>query len=287
MAAIGPLGASAAFPEPPEYSHSVEGDHTQAEVFSLTTPRKGDAPAHGLICTVVGHELMINLEKAADITAKKWKQREQRTRVTRGGRAGIELRGKVAGGPVSARVEAMGRWVCALFLEGGTVHPEEEDAFFASFTWDPPWRLEVFPEQAVTVSLPGPIATGELKPVGDEGGWVQLYLLSVQPEITLGVSVSPRAMNQKKTEDELLDDAVGALKKMPDAKMEEVERVRYEGSPGRNVTYTQRGVRMRARLVLGPRFLVQLVVATTTATDAFDAASRARFFDSLRLIARD
>src|SRR5262245_25527274 len=60
VARIPALGASAAFPEAPSYNHTTEGDRAPVEVYSLTTPPKGDAPAHGLICTVVGHESLIN-----------------------------------------------------------------------------------------------------------------------------------------------------------------------------------------------------------------------------------
>jgi hypothetical protein len=188
------------------------------------------------------------------------------------------------GANVAQMVIIVGSWIyAATVTTKGALDEAAVERFFSSVRVEIPWRIEVFPEEGITMALPAPAPA--LPPVQKGESMTHVYQLGGAAELTFSVTTFPLSEERLRTAsvDQILDDGIRGISGKEGNHVDKLNTIEHGGVPGREVTHhTDKGVHLRSRmLVLGRRGHV-VTIASTDPARVGDAAAM-RFLESLRL----
>lgn len=282
----GVSGFSVALPgEPKPLHHVIEGnrliDH-RGLALSDDDPATPDYTVSRL--APVDADAMLSLDGYVANVQKKWQRVDRDEKRTLAGLPAVEIEGEFLELPTKMVMTSLGGWVYVAYTQSSKgVDPAEAERFFESIRIEAPWKIEVYPDEALTVSLPAPVMKVPTAP--EEGITTHVYRLGVPADLSFSVTWFPLSDERLRAAsvDQILEDGVNGLAEGDGNQIDKVLPIEHGGVPGREIVHTAAGgVAVRSRMfVLGHRGYHVAALAMDATVLSQPAATR--FLDSIRM----
>lgn len=196
-------------------------------------------------------------ERVAEVLLRKAKGAHKEKR-TRHGHEAIELQAESPMGPFACSILAVGGWIYVLSVNAkDAIDLDAAERFFDSLRIEVPWRIETFPEEGLTLSVPAPAVIPPVKQPALPGGKIRVYEIDWEGKLWISVTLFGIDENRVRTmtPDEMMADGIRALAASPGTRIAGTVQIEHHGMIGREIAHTMAdGQAFRSRMfVVGRR----------------------------------